>query len=413
MTHAIVVTATDTDVGKTVFAAGLTRAIDGCYWKPVQAGLEGGTDSETVRRLSGLPADRILPEAYRLDARPASPHHAAAIDNVVIDPALLDPPCSRCDRRLVIEGAGGLLVPLAGGLLFADIFARWRYETIIVARTTLGTINHSLLTIEAAAVARDILDPRHRLPRRRQCGERARWRPSPQIGRVKRPRPAALHLDPLEFATSLALAFDAAFDPARPRPMSGSPIWHPLLSPSTGSTRTIPLIVRAEGAYLFTADGRRYIDAISSWWVTTHGHRHPRIMAAIAAQVERLDQIIFAGWTHEPAETLAEELVRITPAPLEHVFFSDSGSTSVEVALKMALGTWLNRDEPAPPDRGDGTQLSWRHDRGDVGRRARRLQPRLPAAAVRRRHPPLPRRRRRRDDRRARAALRRRRPPPL
>ena len=146
MTHAIVVTATDTDVGKTVFSAGLTRAIDGCYWKPVQAGLDGGTDSETVVRLSGLPADRILPEAYRLNT-PASPHHAAAIDNVVIEPALLDAPA--CDRRIVIEGAGGLLVPLAGGMLFADIFARWRYETVIVARTALGTINHSLLTIEA------------------------------------------------------------------------------------------------------------------------------------------------------------------------------------------------------------------------------------------------------------------------
>ena len=146
MTHAIVVTATDTDVGKTVFAAGLTRAIDGCYWKPVQAGLEDGTDSDTVRRLSGLPANRILPEAYRLNT-PASPHHAAAIDNVVIEPSLLDLPQS--DRRIVVEGAGGLLVPLAGGLLFADVFARWRFETVIVARTTLGTINHSLLTIEA------------------------------------------------------------------------------------------------------------------------------------------------------------------------------------------------------------------------------------------------------------------------
>jgi len=146
MTNAIVVTATDTDVGKTVFSAGLVRALDGYYWKPIQAGTEGGTDSDTVRRLSGLSADRILPEAYRL-ATPASPHHAAAIDNVAIDPARLAPP--PCDRRLVIEGAGGLLVPLAGGLLLADIFAQWRFETIVVARTALGTINHSLLTIEA------------------------------------------------------------------------------------------------------------------------------------------------------------------------------------------------------------------------------------------------------------------------
>lgn len=146
MTHAIVVTATDTDVGKTVFSAALAAALDGCYWKPVQAGLDGGTDSERVAALSGLPPDRILPEAYRLNT-PASPHLAAAIDNVLIDPENLEPPA--CDRRLIIEGAGGPLVPLSGGLLYADIFARWRFETVIVARTTLGTINHSLLAIEA------------------------------------------------------------------------------------------------------------------------------------------------------------------------------------------------------------------------------------------------------------------------
>ena len=105
-------------------------------------------------------------------------------------------------------------------------------------------------------------------------------------------------------------------------------------------------MTRAEGAALYTADGRRIIDAISSWWVTTHGHCHPRIMAAIADQAAKLDQIIFAGWTHEPAETLARGLTAIMPAALEHVFFSDSGSTSVEVALKMALGFWLNRGEP-------------------------------------------------------------------
>ena len=123
-----------------------------------------------------------------------------------------------------------------------------------------------------------------------------------------------------------------------------SPVWHPFTQ--HGLNEDVPLIVRAEGAALFGADGRRYVDAISSWWVTTHGHCHPRIMAAIREQTEKLDQIIFAGWTHEPAETLARGLVEITPAPLQHVFFSDSGSTSVEVALKMALGYWLNRGEP-------------------------------------------------------------------
>jgi len=126
--------------------------------------------------------------------------------------------------------------------------------------------------------------------------------------------------------------------------VSESPVWHPFTQHGLGEP--IPLVTHAEGAALHTADGRRIVDAISSWWVTTHGHRHSRIMAAIAAQAAQLDQIIFAGWTHEPAETLARELVEIMPRALTRVFFSDSGSTSVEVALKMALGYWANRGEP-------------------------------------------------------------------
>lgn len=125
--------------------------------------------------------------------------------------------------------------------------------------------------------------------------------------------------------------------------MSRSPVWHPFTQ--HGLEEPIPLVERAEGVALFTADGRRVIDAISSWWVTTHGHGNPRIAAAIAAQAARLDQIIFAGWTHEPAESLARGLIEIMPAPLAHVFFSDSGSTCVEVALKMALGYFANRGE--------------------------------------------------------------------
>jgi len=123
-----------------------------------------------------------------------------------------------------------------------------------------------------------------------------------------------------------------------------SPIWHPFTQHGLGEP--IPTVVRTEGAALFTRDGRRIVDAISSWWVTTHGHRNPRIMAAIADAAARMDQIIFAGWSHEAAEAVAAGLLRLMPAALTRVFFSDSGSTAVEVALKMALGYWLNRGEP-------------------------------------------------------------------
>jgi adenosylmethionine---8-amino-7-oxononanoate aminotransferase len=119
-----------------------------------------------------------------------------------------------------------------------------------------------------------------------------------------------------------------------------SPVWHPFTQHAVHGE--IPTIVRTDGAWLEAADGRRIFDAISSWWVVTHGHRYKPIMEAIRAETERLDQVIFAGFTHPPAEELARQLVAITPPELTHVFFSDSGSTSVEVALKMALGFWLH-----------------------------------------------------------------------
>lgn len=146
MTRRIVVTGTDTDVGKTVFSAALASAVGGSYWKPVQSGLADGGDSASVSALTGMDASRILPEAYRLTT-PCSPHRAARIDGVSIDPARLRPPA--CADVLVIEGAGGALVPITRDLLFADLFADWGDPAVIVARTTLGTINHSLLTAEA------------------------------------------------------------------------------------------------------------------------------------------------------------------------------------------------------------------------------------------------------------------------
>jgi adenosylmethionine-8-amino-7-oxononanoate aminotransferase len=117
-------------------------------------------------------------------------------------------------------------------------------------------------------------------------------------------------------------------------------IWHPF---TRAGVDPAPLrIARGEGAWLFTEDGRRILDGISSWWVNLHGHAHPRIAEAVAAQAKKLEHVLLAGFVHEPAERLAEELRGVAPAPLEHVFFSDNGSTAVEVALKMAMQYWQN-----------------------------------------------------------------------
>lgn len=146
MNQAIVITGTDTGIGKTVFAAGLTSILGAYYWKPVQAGMDERTDSEIVAYLSGLPSEHILPEAYCLTTA-ASPHLAARLDGLEIEPARLTIPA--VDGLLVIEAAGGALVPLTDDLLYADLLAQWQIPAIICARTSLGTINHSLLTVEA------------------------------------------------------------------------------------------------------------------------------------------------------------------------------------------------------------------------------------------------------------------------
>ena len=135
------VTGTDTGIGKTIFSAALAQATGASYWKPIQAGLEEETDSEVVARLAGV---AIHPETHRL-VTPASPHYAAEVDGVTIETETLTPP----PGNVIVEGAGGALVPVTRTALYADLFARWQIPVIVCARTMLGTINHSLLTIEA------------------------------------------------------------------------------------------------------------------------------------------------------------------------------------------------------------------------------------------------------------------------
>jgi adenosylmethionine-8-amino-7-oxononanoate aminotransferase len=123
-------------------------------------------------------------------------------------------------------------------------------------------------------------------------------------------------------------------------------IWHPYTQHFDAPAARV--IVRADGAYLYDDAGRRIFDAISSWWVTLHGHAHPAIAAAVGRQAGTLEQVLFAGFTHEPAVRLAAALANLLPPGLTRVFFSDDGSTAVEVALKMALQFWSGRGERRP-----------------------------------------------------------------
>ncbi|MFB9984482.1 dethiobiotin synthase [Mesorhizobium kowhaii] len=203
MTKRIVITGTDTGIGKTVFSAGLAGLLDGSYWKPVQSGLDGETDSEVVERLAGLPPGRVLPEVYRLKS-PLSPHRSAELDGVAIEAAKLSLPA--LPGPLVIEGAGGLMVPLNRQTKLIDIFAQWQLPVILCARTALGTINHTLLSIEAlrarsipliglAFIGDEVADTQRTI---------VEFSGVPQLGRLP-------HLDPLTGKT-LRDAMTTSFD---------------------------------------------------------------------------------------------------------------------------------------------------------------------------------------------------------
>ena len=144
--NALVICGTDTDVGKTVVSALVVQGLGATYWKPVQSGLEGGGDSGRLQALLQLPATRLLPEAYRLQT-PVSPHWAAELEGITIDSARLALPAVA--GALVVETAGGLLVPLRRDWLQIDQLAAWGLPVLLVARSGLGTLNHTLLSVQA------------------------------------------------------------------------------------------------------------------------------------------------------------------------------------------------------------------------------------------------------------------------
>jgi dethiobiotin synthetase len=148
-----IVSGTDTGIGKTVVSALLTLGLGATYWKPIQSGTEDGTDTQSVRALTGLPPERFIPERYVL-TQPLSPHRAAEMDKVEIDTDSFEMPNA---RPLIVEGAGGLMVPVTRRMLQIDLFAAWGLPVILVARTGLGTINHTLLSIEVLRARKMVL----------------------------------------------------------------------------------------------------------------------------------------------------------------------------------------------------------------------------------------------------------------
>jgi len=340
--RSIFVSGTGTDVGKTLCSALLAALWEADYWKPIQTGNE--SDALEVLRLS--PTTPIHLSTYQFD-EPASPHYSAQLENETIDLHTLVE--SRPEGYFtIVEGAGGALVPINPKEDMVDLAQALDLPVLVVAPSRLGTLHSTLATVHClrsrgAQIAGVLLNgPAH--------GENARQirdRGGVQIlGRV----PELYPTDAQSVAELAELWKSGGWidpcteeTPRQTHPPIGPTlaqrdartVWHPF---TQHQTSRLPLEIKsAHGALLHTSDGMEIIDAVSSWWVTNHGHTHPTIIRAVSEQARVLEQVIFAGCTHEPAVRLAEELLPLLPGGMSRLFFSDDGSTSVEVALKACL----------------------------------------------------------------------------
>lgn len=334
-------------MGKTISAACIAKSLKADYWKPIQVGLEH-RDTDIVSRLLGPShPGRFHKERYALKL-PASPHLAAEAEGIHLRTSDFELPLT--GNHLIVEGAGGCLVPLNEEEDILDLAKHLDLEVILVVNPYLGAYNHTLLSMNA--IRERGLTFRGFIISGGEDQNFAdfivRKTKEPFLGCIPEIKTLEGSLLPSIFP-ELNLAILG--EPCSPdalgpsslfslRERDRTSIWHPF---TQHQTEPSPLpIARAEGAYLYTNDGRKIFDAISSWWVNLHGHCHPHIASAVSRQVAQLEHVLFAGCTHEPAVALAERILGYLPF-LSKVFYSDNGSTAVEAAVKMALQFWHNR----------------------------------------------------------------------
>ncbi len=359
----IFITATDTGVGKTVTTAalGLLLQKEGFHvgvMKPVQC---SGNDAAWLKKT--LKSEDLLNDINPFYApEPLSPHLAFRRAKKPIDIRKIIAAYQEFSARydiVLIEGAGGLMVPLTENYLVADLIRDLSAQTLVVARLGLGTINHTLLTVEQAKgkglnVAGIIFskanNKKQSIPEKTNPVEIAKLSGVPVLGiipyiKTKAPKEilkkcaGQINLSPLL----------AGRDEDRTREWQDwdkKYIWHPFTQMKDWLEDDPLVIDRAEGCYLIDTQGRRYLDGVSSLWVNVHGHRKKEIDRALKAQIEKLGHSTLLGLANTPSVELAKKLAEIAPKGLTKIFYSDNGSTAVEVALKMSYQYWQNIGRP-------------------------------------------------------------------
>ncbi|WP_020474016.1 adenosylmethionine--8-amino-7-oxononanoate transaminase [Zavarzinella formosa] len=344
-----VVLGTDTDAGKTTFSIlWLTAFGPACaYWKPLET---GDSDTEKIRRL--CPQTVVHPPVMRF-AEPVAPPLAARREGRPIPSAgklLKLRPVG--DQPLLIETFGGPFSPLNESELQLDFIRQIQLSAVLVSNSAVGAIGRTLaclksLSVEGIIPAAVVLlgpDDPYAVE---QIGRRS---PVPVFSLDV---PKVWDRDGFQCIVTARRQVFADLEqvlkaPEKQRNLilrDRAAIWHPYTS-LKDPLDPLP-VVAAEAEYLILEDGRKIIDAVSSWWTILHGHRPPKLVAALHRAIEQLDHVIFGGATHPHAVEVAEALLKTVPWESGgRVFFSDNGSTAVEVALKMAYQWWVHQGEP-------------------------------------------------------------------
>ncbi|MFA5384111.1 MAG: adenosylmethionine--8-amino-7-oxononanoate transaminase [Eubacteriales bacterium] len=366
-------TGTDTNVGKTIFASGFCgclkrRSVDIGVMKPVQSGFkkEKGDfalagDALLLARAADLNSDFEQINPYCLED-PLTPRIAAELAGVRIDPDLIMESFNKLKKKhqfMVVEGAGGILAPLNDRLLMADLIVMMGMPVIIVARANLGTINHTLLTISYARsrglnIAGVVISsnaPEKGIAEKTNPGLISELGGVPLLGIIP-------YLDKLEQEDIIQAVDDSLnwevietyLQEGKSKQDSNLAekdrkyVWYPFTQMKDWISGNQIIIERGEGTSLMDINGKRYYDGVSSLWLNVHGHRKAEIDRAVSAQMGKISHSTMLGLSHRGAIELAEKLIERAPDGLEKVFYSDNGSTSVEVALKMAFQYWQHKN---------------------------------------------------------------------
>jgi len=368
----IFITGTDTEVGKTTAAAVLAilykkAGLNVAYMKPAQSGAARmgqelySQDAAFVSAAAGLSINKAN-NTY-VFAPELSPYLAAAETGETISvTGILDEYQKLVEEydAVIVEGAGGLMTPLTDQSLILDLAAKMELPLLVVARAGLGTLNHTILTIQTARgrgldVAGIIVNKFPAQPDKASITNLSELKRLTDVSVLYKmpefksgadgwpnirelneftekldPRQVLTRIRARESNTKALLEDDIKY------------IWHPFtqMKEYESEAPAPPVIAKGEGVYIYDTDGRRYLDGVASLWVNVHGHRQRGLDRALIEQVGRISHSTLLGLSNVPAIKLAKKLSEITPGGLEKVFYSDSGSTAVEIALKIAFQYW-------------------------------------------------------------------------